>query len=177
MASDSAWSELRLREMGQAMWSRDSRKMASHPWWWLQQTFSERTRRLRRWAVMLVMLSAGFPGLPLFPELPIPLTVTVGVIMGRLLVLEEELSMLLLDIRWLAKQVHQYYIISHPFRWGGGHPISQMSSFPPDISKRALWQQRTRRLLSNIKGETMKMAPHYSVYTETSRQQPIHWWQ
>lgn len=48
---------------------------------------------------MLVMLSAGFPGLPLFPELPIPLTVTVGVIMGRLLVLEEELSMLLLDIR------------------------------------------------------------------------------
>lgn len=97
MARVSAWSELILSEIGHAMWRRDSRKIASHPWWWLQQTFSDRTRRFRRWAVMLVILSAGgllllLTGLPL----PVPLTVTVGAIIGRLL-LDEELSMMIVE--------------------------------------------------------------------------------
>jgi hypothetical protein len=111
MANESVWSELRLIDMGQAMWSKDSRKIASHPWWWLQQTFSERTKRLRRWAVILVRLSAGPVGgfitnvvvtgalgllwwtaWPLFVEEPIVLTVTVGAIMDRLA--PEEFSML-----------------------------------------------------------------------------------
>lgn len=97
MSSESVCSDPRLIEIGHAMWSKDSRKMASHPWWWLQQTFSERTKRFLRWAVMLVMLSvadAGFittwllPGLPLL-VVPIPLTVTVGAVMGRLAAPEE----------------------------------------------------------------------------------------
>ena len=76
-------SELKLREMGQAMCRSDSREMASQPWWWLQQTFSERTKRLRRWAVILVILSATTGGLLfrlvlLTTAVPVPLTVTVG---------------------------------------------------------------------------------------------------
>lgn len=103
--------------MGQAMWSSDSRKIASHPWWWLQQTFSERTKRFRRWAVMLVRLSAvGFitnvvevvllwdPGLLPLLVGAIPLTVTVGAIMARLPA-PEELSMFILTAH--HRQLHQ----------------------------------------------------------------------